>query len=66
DGALTKEPELLNSAGHEVLDEKALALAETADYGTHHPAGETNAYSFAIQIDYEACQNAVSVLLTHG
>ncbi len=66
DGALTKEPELLNSAGHEVLDEKALALAQAADYGAHHPAGETKAYSFAIQIDYEACQSAVSVLPTHG
>ncbi len=55
DGMLTGDPEPLNSAGYEVLDEKALEIARNADYAAYHPAGETKAYSFAIQIEYEAC-----------
>ncbi|MEM8612887.1 MAG: hypothetical protein AAGF93_12785 [Cyanobacteria bacterium P01_H01_bin.105] len=58
DGALLADPEPLNSAGYDVLDEKALEIARAADYAAYHPAGETKAYSFAIQIDYEACNVA--------
>ncbi|MEM9264870.1 MAG: hypothetical protein AAGA46_05050 [Cyanobacteria bacterium P01_F01_bin.13] len=59
DGTLIGEPTLLNSAGHSVIDEKVLEIARGADYGSHHPVGETKAYSFAVQIGYEACRNAI-------
>ncbi|NEQ55785.1 MAG: hypothetical protein F6K11_37740, partial [Leptolyngbya sp. SIO3F4] len=58
DGALTQDPELLNSSGYEVLDEKALEISREADYGSYHSSGETKAYSFAIKVDYDACNMA--------
>ena len=58
DGTLTKEPELLNSAGYDVLDEKVLEIARTADYGAYHSSNEAKTYSYAVQIDYEACNMA--------
>ncbi len=58
DGTLTGEPELLNSAGYDVLDEKVLVIAREVDYAAYHSAGESKMYSFAIQIDYEACNVA--------
>ena len=58
DGALLGEPELLNSAGYDVLDERVLEIARTADYGAYHAAGKTKTYSYTVQIDYEACNVA--------
>ena len=58
DGTLMGEPELLNSSGYDVLDEKVLATAREANYGAHHSGDESKLYSFAIQIDYEACNVA--------
>ncbi|MEM1252390.1 MAG: energy transducer TonB [Cyanobacteria bacterium P01_H01_bin.21] len=58
EGALIGEPELLNSAGYDVLDERVLEIARTADYDAYHQAGKTKTYSYTVQIDYEACNVA--------
>ena len=58
DGALIGEPELLNSTGYNVLDEKVSEIARTADYGTYQAADKTKTYSYTVQIDYEACNVA--------
>ena len=58
DGMLISEPELLNSSGYDVLDEKVLVTAREANYAAHHSGDESKLYSFAIQIDYEACNVA--------
>lgn len=55
DGTLIGEPELLNSSGYDVLDEKVLVTALEANYAAYHSAGESKLYSFAIQINYEDC-----------
>ncbi|ESA34142.1 hypothetical protein N836_18005 [Leptolyngbya sp. Heron Island J] len=58
DGMLSGDPELLNSSGYDVLDEKVLATLREANYAAYHSAGESKLYSFAIQIDYAACNVA--------
>ncbi|MBE9070184.1 hypothetical protein IQ260_26435 [Leptolyngbya cf. ectocarpi LEGE 11479] len=55
---LLGEPEAVNSTGYAVLDEKALEIAKAADYAPHHTPGKTKDYSFAIKVDYEACNVA--------
>ncbi len=55
DGTLMGEPELLNSSGYDVLDEKVLVTAREANYAAYHSTGESKLYSFAIQIAYEDC-----------
>ncbi|MBT9312832.1 energy transducer TonB [Leptothoe kymatousa] len=58
DGALMGDPQLLNSTGYEVLDAKALEMAQAADYAPHHTPGEPKGYTFNIKVDYEACNVA--------
>ncbi|MFG6095280.1 energy transducer TonB [Leptothoe sp. ISB3NOV94-8A] len=58
DGTLIHDPKPLNSSGYQVLDEKALEIARDADYAAYHAMGKTKAYSFNIEIDYEACNLA--------
>ena len=59
EGLLIGEPELLNSTGYEVLDEKALAVAREVDYSPYYDPDKSEEYiSFSIKVDYEACDFA--------
>ena len=61
-GALEGTPELLNSTGYEVLDEKAMEIASQASYVQHHSLGESKTYSFRIEVDYRACDTALNLI----